>query len=229
VRFLTKKLEELEKSLEKAVESCIKDMKQELTDHIFDKYPEVIEESANLAPTTAAGWGRPKQDGGVAYMTYKAIVRRDGVYQSRAAGLRDFNNDLTAPIYKRLSTAWERVFQRRLPSILQKYALNSGQILSNFHHAVEQRARLNGAGIANLQMLAQQVYNYEEIFKELVTTLHTQMNELQRDANREFTPVIVESMRTVYQICTDERGKEPPKSILSFLMLTLYVQGRAAT
>ncbi|KAF2179023.1 hypothetical protein K469DRAFT_597528 [Zopfia rhizophila CBS 207.26] len=204
--YLNKRLDDLEKGLEKAVESCISMMKNELAEQIFDKYPEVIEEAASAAPGTAEGWGAHKLDGGLHWCTYKAVVRRDGVYQSKTSGLRDFNSELNEPITKRLATGWERAFQHRLPKTLEKYAQNSSQILHDFHYLIEQHARQNGAGIASLQMLGSQIYNYEQLFKELGGHLHNHIMELQRTANREFTPVIASLMHAVYDACAQEHG-----------------------
>jgi hypothetical protein len=72
-------------------------MKRELCEQIFDKYPEVVAEATRTAPDVARAWGGPKNDGGLLYSTYKALVRRDGVYQSKSAGHRDFNAELYVP------------------------------------------------------------------------------------------------------------------------------------
>lgn len=78
--------------------------------------------------------------------------------------------------------------------------------MHNFHEAVEERARQNGVGLANLSILKTQICTYEQLFKDLGTVLITQMTELQREANRDFTPTIGNSMHIAYQLCSDERG-----------------------
>jgi hypothetical protein len=98
------------------------------------------------------------------------------------------------------------VFQTRLPKAFNTYIANSGKIIHKFHEAVEERARDNGVGLANLSMLKTQIYNYKQTFKDLGIILITQMTELQREANRDFTPTIAQIMYTVYDTCTIERG-----------------------
>ncbi|RMX99159.1 hypothetical protein D0867_12197, partial [Hortaea werneckii] len=71
-------------------------------------------------------------------MTYRATVRRSGVYQG-AAGLRDFNQELIQPVYKQLASAWEKAFQRRLPHILQSFTKTGSAMLKKFHAAVADR------------------------------------------------------------------------------------------
>ncbi|KAF2128828.1 hypothetical protein P153DRAFT_423306 [Dothidotthia symphoricarpi CBS 119687] len=206
VKYLDRKLKQLDTGLEEAIAACVDEMRREMKHQIFDKYPELIEEAMQVAPETAERWGAHKDLGGLHYMSYKATVRRDGVYQSRSAGHRDFNAELIDPIIKRLATGWERAFQHRLPKAFATYITNSGKILHKFHEAVEERARQNGVGLANLSILKTQIYTYEQLFKDLGTVLITQMTELQREANRDFTPTIGNSMHTAYQLCTDERG-----------------------
>jgi hypothetical protein len=93
-KYVERRLEELEKGLQSAVEACLNGMKRELNDHISDKYPDLIQDAINDAPETASKWGLHRADGGLAWGTYKAVVRRDGAYQSPTAGHRDFNSEL---------------------------------------------------------------------------------------------------------------------------------------
>ncbi|KAF2471415.1 uncharacterized protein BDR25DRAFT_223354 [Lindgomyces ingoldianus] len=216
-KHLDKRLGELDKGLGKAVESCIKTMKKEICEQIFEKYPEAIEEAIRVAPDTVRSWGAHKQEGGLAWATYKAIVRRDGVYTSSSAGLWDFNTELSDPIIKRLANSWERAFQNRLPKILQNYSRDSGKILHRFHDTIEERARQNGVGLANLQLLKNQIYTCENLFAEFCSVLVNSMNELQRDANREFTPTIVTLMRDAYEACTEEHGAGSFKRMKAYM------------
>jgi uncharacterized protein YeeX (DUF496 family) len=142
-----------------------------------------------------------------AWATYKAVVRRDGQYESSSAGLRDFNADLVNPIIKKLATGWERAFQNRLPKAFEAFIKDSGKLLHNFHQAVEERARNNGVGLASLSALKTQIYTYEQLFADLNQILITKMTELQHEANRDFTPTVANIMHSVYDMCTNECGK----------------------
>jgi hypothetical protein len=110
------------------------------------------------------------------------------------------------PITKRLATGWERSFQNRLPKAIELYTKDSSTVLHRFHETVEERARQSGVGLANLALLKNQIYGYEQLFQNLHIELVTSMTELQREANRDFTPTIVAIMHAAYEICTDERG-----------------------
>ncbi|KAF1961197.1 hypothetical protein CC80DRAFT_463932 [Byssothecium circinans] len=203
--YLQKRLSELEKGLEQAVAACLSVMKKELRNQIFDRYPELIEEAVDAAPQTAHSWGY-RHEGGLHYATYKAVVRRNGSYHSPTAGHRDFNAELIDPIIKRLATGWERAFQNRLPKAFDTYTADSGKVLHKFHETIEDRARHNGVGLANLAMLKSSIYTYEQLFRDLNVQYLAAMTEAQRDANRDFVPTIANIMDTAYDICTNERG-----------------------
>jgi GTPase SAR1 family protein len=206
VIHLKRRLSELTDGLDAAIRACIREIRSEMKSQIFDKCPELISEAIESAPATAHAWGQ-KDQGGLVYQSYKAVVLRNGVYQSRAAGHRDFNSDLVDPIVKRLAAGWERAFQARLPKAFDTYIGNSSKLLHKFHEAIEERGKTSGVGLANLSILKTQVSNYEQLFKDLGPTLIAQMNELQREANRDFTPCVANIMHTVYGVCSQESGQ----------------------
>lgn len=94
IRYVDRRLKELEDGLEACVKACLNAMKREMNDQIFDKYPILIQEAIEAAPQTAEGWGAHRNEGGLLWATYKAVVRRNGTYHSASAGHRDFNLEL---------------------------------------------------------------------------------------------------------------------------------------
>lgn len=117
-RFLVHKLKELRRSLDKSFSNTLDDCIQDLETQLFPKFESAAAAAAATALQTSDGWGAHRNDGGLMWATYKATVRRDGVF-SGASGPRDFNSALSEPIYKTLSNAWEKLFQRRLPTVLR--------------------------------------------------------------------------------------------------------------
>ncbi|KAF1844626.1 uncharacterized protein K460DRAFT_282081 [Cucurbitaria berberidis CBS 394.84] len=206
VEYLKRRLKELDTGLREAVRACIQELWAEMKNQIFDKYPELINDAIEAAPNTASAWGY-KDMGGLAWATYKAVVRRNGAYHSSTAGHRDFNADLVNPILKKLATGWERTFTRRLPRAFDTYIANSGKILHAFHKAIEERAHENGVSLANLSILKTQIQTYEQLYKDLGAVLIEQMTALQREANRDFTPTIANIMHSVYDVCAFEHGQ----------------------
>ena len=205
VIHLQQRLNELTNGLEAAIRTCVREMRSELQSQIFDKLPELINEAIHTAPATAYAWG-DKDQGGLMWASYKAVVRRDGVFQSAAAGHRDFNADLVSPIKIKLATGWERAFQVRLPKAVDTYIKSSSTLLHGFHEAIKEYTKTKGVTLANLPILETQIGNFEQLFKDLGGALLIQMTELQREANRDFTPCIAKVMHTAYSACTNESG-----------------------
>ncbi|RMY69573.1 hypothetical protein D0863_06362 [Hortaea werneckii] len=202
---LSRELRKLEKELEKAVDNTIEDAEATLREQVFDKFAPAVDSAEANALSTADGWGAHRNDGGLHFMTYRATVRRYGVYQG-AAGLRDFNQELIQPVYKQLASAWEKAFQRRLPHILQSFTKAGSAMLKKFHTAVADRCRQQGQSIARIGMLKTQLGAYDAIIKDMANNTIRQINDGQRDINREFTPVISQAMSPAYDVTAAESG-----------------------
>jgi hypothetical protein len=142
---------------------------------------------------------------GFYWATYKALCRRTGVFQN-TTGLHDLNADLTEPIMKGLANNWEKAFGRRLPNVLENFSRKSKTLLYQFHKEVETRCVKNGIGSAGMGMLGQQLRNYKATFADLVEVMKDLVNDIQRNANREFTPTIASNLATSYEWCAREVG-----------------------
>jgi hypothetical protein len=68
------------------------------------------------------------------------------------------------------------------------------------------RAQLHGTNLSGMSMLANQLNSYSQLFKQVADLQIVAINEMQRDANREFTPVIAARMEPAYEACTNENG-----------------------
>lgn len=92
-RFITRKLRDLEKALEQCIKDTLSEMKETLSENIFESFDTATKLATDASLPTSSGWGAHRNNGGLHFMTYKATVRRDGVY-SGASGMRDFNAEL---------------------------------------------------------------------------------------------------------------------------------------
>ena len=93
-----------------------------------------------------------------------------------------------------------------MPRVLLSFTRSSKTLLTAFHKDVEARSVKAGVGSAGVQLLGQQLRNYEQIFVTLSGAMMDVVNNLQREANREFTPVIARNLSTAYDWCTAESG-----------------------
>ncbi|KAI0470344.1 hypothetical protein F4859DRAFT_522828 [Xylaria cf. heliscus] len=150
--------------------------------------------------------GAPRGEGGLFWATYKATVRRQGVY-SGASGPRDFNQDLFDPISRNLASGWERAFQRRLPTSFKAFANEVILKLQEFHQAAKARAEQHHTNVTGLVTLSSQILAHERTVQALPAAIGEKVTQLQREASRQFTPVIRDVMTEAYEICANESGQ----------------------
>jgi hypothetical protein len=94
-----------------------------------------------------------------------------------------------------------------MPRVLQSFTRAAKTLLNAFHREIESRGMKSGAGSAGIALLGQQIRNYENIFRQVSQQMIELINNLQREANREFTPVIARNLSTAYDWCANESGK----------------------
>ncbi|KAL8853712.1 MAG: hypothetical protein Q9221_001523 [Calogaya cf. arnoldii] len=209
-RYLQKGMEGFETRLEKVTKSCAQALNEELADGIYDRYETAIQAAMFNAINTTNHWGAPvdRQDraaGGFYWSTYKAICRRNGCY-TNAQGTHNFNKQLIEPMVKIIAPGWEKVFTRRVASVLNNFTKSIPAILLKFHREIEDRARKIGTGLASLAMLSHQMSVYEQVMKDAAASTKDMIITRQKDINREFTPVLEGIMQPSYEWCEAERG-----------------------
>lgn len=204
-QFLEQKLIELYEGLDKVVDDTLAGIRDSLTENIYDKYDRAVTSASEASLPTAEKWSKNRNEGGLHFMTYRATVRRHGVFTG-SAGHRDFNGELTEPLIKQIATGWERTFQRALPREMDNFKVKTLEVLKNFHIAVTKRANEIGVSIATIAMLSQQLNNYGPFLEAQVHTMKELMTTFHREVNREFTPVIAAAMEHTYDLCASEYG-----------------------
>ncbi len=168
---------------------------------------------------TATGWGARRDEGGLLWAAYKATTKRFGVFTG-ASGPRDFNAELFEPISKHLAGAWERVFQRRLPAVLNGYLGALKRLLKSFHQEVVEGAQEKGIAYAGLSMLEQQAQTNIHLIDGIPSTVLGIAQELQRTANRNFTPVIQDKMDPAYDASNNEHGMSSSARVIVTVSIT---------
>ncbi|KAK3294038.1 uncharacterized protein B0H64DRAFT_361274 [Chaetomium fimeti] len=202
---LRKQLHKMEQDLETTLEECITSVRTVLEENVFENFDKYIPAAVEAALPTATQWGAHRSTGGLLWATYKATCRRNGIF-SGSSGPRDFNDELFSPISKHLANGWERAFQRRLPQALDSFARHIKTRLSKFHREATERARERGTQYTALNMLNQQLGAHSVRISDVGALSVSLAQELQREANRAFTPVIQDEMTPAYEGCVAERG-----------------------
>jgi hypothetical protein len=207
--YITVSLAKLGEDLETAVNQTVDDAVEALREQLIDYFADAGDTAATSAVSTAIGWGAPRDNGGLFWATYKATVRRQGVFQG-ASGSRNFNVELADPLYKELGTPWEKTFQRRLPSVFQGFHQRTSATLKEFHLGIEEKCKSQNPGVSRIDRLRDNIPVYENAFKNLANSMIININEAQREVNREFTPSIASAMAKAYEFCSLENGRYSP-------------------
>ena len=209
--FVTRNLQKLEQQLMEAVDHTMGDVVVSLDTQLFGYLDAAAQTAAKKAIHTSNGWGAPLDKGGLFWATYKATVRRHGVFHG-ASGERDFNKDLTAPMINELMNCWEKTFQRRLPEVFNGFPMSVNKMIKDFHNAIEQSCISQRLWVSRIARLSDNIVVLESAFNDLAWQTNSNVNEAQREINREFTPAITAVMATAYDECSDESGKTPLRS-----------------
>jgi hypothetical protein len=204
--YITVSLQKLGEDLEGAVNQTVDDARDALREQLIDYFADASNTAATSAVPTATGWGAPRDNGGLFWATYKATVRRHGVFQG-ASGSRNFNVELTDPLYRELGTPWEKTFQRRLPAVFQGFAQRTSVILKEYHLGIEENCKAQNSGVSRIDRLRDNIPVYESAFRNLANSMIININEAQREVNREFTPSIASAMAKAYDFCSVENGR----------------------
>ena len=207
----SKRLNKLDKDLDKCVRACIGAVTNQLEDNIYDILPQAAIDAKNQANASAESWSRPinranRANGGLYCATYKAVCRRNGSFSNRD-GLHDFNGQLTQPIIRSVTGPWDRMFSRRLPLAFTGLPTDCARVLTAFHDAEESRAVKKGLSAAPFSMLKAQIPHHLESFKGAAPATKNEIVKDQKDINRGFVPTIANNMMAVCGLCSAESGQ----------------------
>jgi hypothetical protein len=216
--FIASNLEKLRQALKEAVDQIMTDVEDTLTAQLRHKFASAARNAANKALHTSDGWGAPRNEGGLFWATYKATVRRQGVFQG-ASGSRNFNKDLTEPLTMGLSGQWDKTFKHRLPAIFNSFPKMANTYMRYFHNAVEDECTRYKIGMSRIARLRDNIIVLEGAFDDLAKTTINNVNEAQREINREFAPSVATAMAAAYERCSREIGK---LTLLRKLSIVLY-------
>ena len=112
----------------------------------------------------------------------------------------DFNAELSDPLIRIIAADWERTFTRFLPPVVHSYLQSCVTGIEKFHLQIQDQARQTGKGLVQLGILERQLGMYEQQARMAAEEAINQVNTIQRDTNREFAPVVLNSMMPSYTV-----------------------------
>jgi hypothetical protein len=141
-------------------------------------------------------------------MTYRATCRRNGMYSSPTAGMINFNEELSEPIYRLISVNWDNFFAVQLQKILTDYSNQVQSALSAFNVALGQKLAMLGVEPDRIEknLTHQQLHFKKKLENMIQQLLREDIQAEQREANRLITPEVQACMTPCYTHCGEECG-----------------------
>ncbi|XP_048745844.2 uncharacterized protein LOC125658551 isoform X2 [Ostrea edulis] len=209
---IKQRLQSLLQKFDSMIERLMSDMESALSNQIRPKLGEGITTATARANEQAAKWSASvnkenKQAGGLHWCTYRATVRRQGVFTSPSYGNVNFNQDLTEPMYTSISIVWDKVFSGLLWAYFDKFKAAVLSVLKQFVLDLSQELHVHGIQPSSTQRLLTYILdNAAHQLSEMVAGLKEFVTERQRDANRVLTPIVQENLAPTYNACAAETG-----------------------
>lgn len=157
---------------------------------------------------SAIGWGLKRDQGGLHFQTYRAVLKHEGVFTSSKGREYDFNKQIGADFKRRLGREWELFFTRLLPDAMNKLPTEGSKILENFFEKFCERNNDVRTPVREIEDLRRQLPNYKEDLVSMANEILDDVQSHQRQVNRQgVEPVILGSMQPIYQQWSAFSGK----------------------
>ncbi|KXJ94500.1 hypothetical protein Micbo1qcDRAFT_221032 [Microdochium bolleyi] len=172
---------------------------------VLDTIERYLEKSSEDAIRAADMW--PRKEGnqdGLPWCSYKAICRRSGAFKN-AKGFHDFNEDLVAPLKRRLTRNWDKMFGGDIPKALTKFLKSTTESQQSFHDRMREEIE-PGVTPSTLRALDSQLSARTKQSDFKAKALTDSATELRKETNRHFTPAIKLAMEDTYDSIMEENG-----------------------
>ncbi|GAW11202.1 hypothetical protein ANO14919_005440 [Xylariales sp. No.14919] len=205
MEYVREQANELEKRLQLANMEFSRQL-HEILEALFKRIKAAALNAAKSALAIAHGWpSRKRGDGGLPFMTYRATLRRKGVFSGRC-GPRDFNEDLAAPLLQQVSGHWEVTFAEKIPQALDAHAKTCRVHQEYIQGLIKSRLKGKSAFSDSIGMLDDQDKTRVFGLAHKISSFISDITTLQREANREFTPAIQQKLNSKYKQCAEDKG-----------------------
>ncbi|KAK3295670.1 Dynamin family-domain-containing protein [Chaetomium fimeti] len=202
LQSLAKAMDSLQLELVLTIRHSFVRSQELIASYVSRKFKSAAREASAAAMPTVKSWICHRNNGGLAYETFRATCYRDGVFKGLKRSV-DFNSALADPMTKRLARSWEYVFSSAFPHNLDVLAEALGESLRSFRLQMDQRPELKKA--PSLALVTRQVENLERDLKDAME-FKAMVSVRQKEASRLFIPAVTSAMASAYAHCVRERG-----------------------
>ncbi|KAI2630740.1 hypothetical protein GGR54DRAFT_584008 [Hypoxylon sp. NC1633] len=207
MNFVNGALNDLDKDLQRLLDILVQKSKAIAVEQLSHRLEVAVVKAINEAPTIADRWPRRHPGGeGLAFNSYMAACRRDGVYSGKV-GQRNFNAELVHPIKVCIVKKWAKAFRTKIPRALDEFACGSERLLGHYHSTIKGRIQETTSS-ETTNTLQSQLKTRVLGIRHMVTSFNDkEITPLQRKASRKLSPEVRKQLENVYSICAQETGK----------------------
>ena len=191
----------LSKALRAATVAAGKKVQKAFDEQVAPQLKAGAEAARADAVATTESWGIPVTQGGMHWATYKATCRRHGVWRI------NMNEALVEPIFKAVSTHWEKAFISGLSTTLGGLEKEVQQHLGGFHaKLLATLAEANVPSAVTSGVDARQCDGLLNTLQAAVSELKDEANKQQRELSRSMEPLVQTHMVSGYDAANAEAG-----------------------
>lgn len=160
-----------------------------------------VDRATRRVRTVVEKWG----DKSVAWVTYKAMSKREGCWTERPKGAIDWVGELTQGFLVFFAGVWDDILGAQTSKVIDDTIAKSIEILNAFHQGFAGRPS-NARSSAMLDMLLRQVTNRRETLRGIGARLKQRIQAEQREISRIVWPLLRLRMRDAFNRCANESG-----------------------
>jgi hypothetical protein len=136
-------------------------------------------------------------------MTFRAIARRQGIYDSVTAETVNFNEDLVKSIMKDIQVRWQHAFETQFEQVAADFQKTATENLDTFHDYIVTNVELSKLSSA---LLNDQIRAQKRKVMKIERDINSQITSFRREAPRAMAPAVRSAMSQAYDTCAAQSG-----------------------
>jgi hypothetical protein len=186
------------------------DLDASVKNTVLNALPTGVKSAEDSAVTTSNKWSAPRRqatDRGLHWASYRATVRRDGIFASSAAGSVNFNQDLAEPIFRFISVNWDQLFGVQISQIFKRHQDRIIASIKQSNSKFNEQLTTLGVDKTRLARNEQHIVGVQQNrVQQKLDVIRNEIAEKQRDISRTIVPAVQEKMRPAYNVAAARCG-----------------------
>ncbi|KAE8314943.1 hypothetical protein BDV41DRAFT_563275 [Aspergillus transmontanensis] len=195
-------VDDFREAMEKQVCEHSDSLLQTFRENIINRLDPAVEHGCVEFPRIVSRWNAPRREGGIAFQTYQAICRRQGIFKER-----DWNRELANPLLDKIVGGWTRTFCVKIPLQLDEVAVSLEGSLQDFHNRAIALSDRSAPTDKNTETPEVMLSTYCKTLRYELKQVEASMRSEQRELNRIFPKTIETELHQAYQECAEQSGR----------------------